>query len=68
MRLSIRGISGRGARAGICFILPSVLGVFVFVLVPFLDVVRRSFFGAMNGMFVGLQNYEIGRASCRERV
>ena len=54
MRMNIGGMRG---RAGACFILPSVLGVFVFVIVPFLDVVRRSFFGAMNGTFVGLQNY-----------
>ncbi|MEG1277879.1 MAG: sugar ABC transporter permease [Cellulosilyticaceae bacterium] len=41
----------------LCFILPSLLGVAIFVLVPFMDVVRRSFFGAMNGKFIGLKNY-----------
>nr|WP_308753847.1 sugar ABC transporter permease [uncultured Anaerotruncus sp.] len=42
---------------GPLFILPSFLGVGVFVLAPFLEVVRRSFTGAMNGAFVGLKNY-----------
>lgn len=42
---------------GLWFLLPSLIGVTVFVLVPFADVVRRSFFTAMNGRFVGLANY-----------
>lgn len=39
------------------FLLPSLIGVGVFVLLPFLDVVRRSFTGAIGGGFVGLSNY-----------
>lgn len=39
------------------FLLPSFLAVSALVLVPFLDVVRRSFFSAMSGQFVGLKNY-----------
>jgi multiple sugar transport system permease protein len=39
------------------FLLPSFLGVCVFVLLPFADVVRRSFTGAVGGGFQGLQNY-----------
>ena len=39
------------------FLLPSLLAVSVLVLVPFGDVVRRSFFSAMSGQFVGLKNY-----------
>ncbi|MGF7141795.1 multiple sugar transport system permease protein [Anaerotaenia torta] len=39
------------------FLLPSLLGIAVFVLLPFLDAVRRSFFEAMGGRFVGLKNY-----------
>ena len=46
-----------GRMRGLLFILPSLLGVGVFVLAPFLEVVRRSFTGAMNGAFVGLKNY-----------
>lgn len=42
---------------GFLFILPSLAGVAVFVLIPFADVLRRSFSGAMNGSFTGVQNY-----------
>ncbi len=38
-------------------LLPSLLGTAVFVLIPFLDVFRRSFFQAVGGSFVGLSNY-----------
>ena len=37
---------------------PSLLGVAAFVLIPFLDVIRRSFYEAMGGRFVGLKNYQ----------
>lgn len=39
------------------FLLPSLIAVCVFVVIPFADVVRRSFFSAMGGQFVGLKNY-----------
>ena len=39
------------------FLLPSLLMVSVLVLVPFCDVLRRSFFSAMGGQFVGFRNY-----------
>ena len=42
---------------GLLFIAPSLLGVACFVLVPFGDVVRRSFYSAMSGQFMGLSNY-----------
>lgn len=38
--------------------LPSLLGVSIFVLIPFLDAVRRSFYEAMGGKFAGLSNYD----------
>ncbi|MBQ8597117.1 MAG: sugar ABC transporter permease [Lachnospiraceae bacterium] len=41
------------------FLLPSLLGVSVFVLLPFLDVIRRSFTTAVTGQFNGLNNYKI---------
>ena len=41
------------------FILPSFLLVSILVLIPFADVVRRSFFSALGGQFTGLQNYRI---------
>lgn len=37
---------------------PSVIGVVIFVLIPFLDVFRRSFNTAVTGQFVGMQNYK----------
>lgn len=43
--------------AGILFILPSFAGVLVFVLVPFVDVICRSFQGAVMRDWVGLKNY-----------
>lgn len=44
-------------RAGWLFILPSFIGVLIFYLVPFLDVVRRSFVQVMGNGFAGLENY-----------
>ena len=43
---------------GIFFLLPSLLGVAIFYVIPYLDVVRRSFLGAVDGTFVGLKNYQ----------
>lgn len=40
------------------FLTPSLAAVSVLVLLPFLDVVRRSFFSAMSGQFMGLANYK----------
>lgn len=37
--------------------LPSLIGVMVFIFIPFIDVIRRSFFSAMSGKFVGAKNY-----------
>lgn len=41
----------------ISFLFPSLCGVFVFYVLPFTDVVRRSFLTAVSGSFVGLANY-----------
>ena len=38
------------------FLLPEFLGVSVFGLIPFADVVRRSFFQTVDGSFVGISN------------
>ena len=35
---------------GIFFLLPSFFGVCLFWLVPYIDVIRRSFFGAVSGI------------------
>lgn len=37
--------------------MPSLAGMFLFVLLPFGDVVRRSFFNAVGQTFTGLSNY-----------
>ncbi|MCM1325406.1 MAG: sugar ABC transporter permease [Bacteroidales bacterium] len=44
-------------KAFACFLGFSFLGVLIFVLLPFLDVVRRSFFTVMSGDFAGIENY-----------
>lgn len=40
------------------FLFPSLLGILVFFLLPFVDTMRRSFFDTMGRQFVGLQNYQ----------
>lgn len=42
---------------GFCFLAPSFLGVSVFILMPFLDVIRRSFYTAVGDRFTGISNY-----------
>lgn len=37
---------------------PSVIGVVIFVLIPFLDVFRRSFNTAVTNQYIGMQNYK----------
>lgn len=40
------------------FVLPGFTGIMIFVLLPFGDVVRRSFTTAVTGQFNGLKNYQ----------
>lgn len=47
----------KGSWKGLLFVLPSLTGVSLFWLIPCMDVVRRSFFGAVSGEFTGLKNY-----------
>lgn len=49
----------RSRHAWIGFLLPSLAGVLIFVLLPFLDVVRRSFLTAVTEEWAGLHNYEV---------
>lgn len=54
----ISALRNKRSRWGeILFLLPSLLGVTIFVLAPFADVVRRSFITALGGRFTGLGNY-----------
>lgn len=48
----------RNNKAKYLFLAPSLLGVAYFVLIPFADVVRRSFYTALSGEFTGLRNYQ----------
>ena len=43
---------------GYLFILPSFVGVLLFVLIPYIDVVRRAFMQTASGQFVGLLNFK----------
>lgn len=49
----------REERLAYLFLLPSLIGVFIFVLLPFLDAVSRSFTEVMSRKFVGFKNYEM---------
>lgn len=44
-------------RSRILFLLPGLVGVSLFVLLPFLDVVKRSFQVTVTKEFCGIQNY-----------
>lgn len=44
-------------RNFLCFLAPSIIGVSIFVLQPFTDVVSRSFMTVMSGKYTGLDNY-----------
>jgi len=45
------------AWAAVWFLAPSLLGIGVLVLIPFLETVRRSFFNDPGTRFLGLGNY-----------
>lgn len=47
----------REARAAWAFIIPSLLGIAILVLVPFGEAIRRSLFNNPGTRFLGLQNY-----------
>ena len=53
-----RGRFMKKGREGFLFLLPSLLGVSIFVFLPFADVVRRSFTNLTGDTFTGLQNYK----------
>lgn len=41
------------------FLLPSLVGTGIFTVIPYMDVVRRSFSEAFSGKFVGALNYRL---------
>ena len=48
-----------GAWKGLFFILPSLCGLVLFYLLPYLDVIKRSFSSPVTGAFTGLENYRL---------
>lgn len=44
-------------RVFFIFMAPSLIGVVIFVLLPFLDVFKRSFTTAVTNQYIGIQNY-----------
>ncbi len=44
-------------RYALLFLAPSLIGVSIFVFIPFLDVIRRSFFDTLCNQFKGFGNY-----------
>lgn len=46
------------SKAGWLFLLPGLTGLMLFYLIPFIDVVRRSFINAASGQFAGFDNYK----------
>lgn len=48
----------KSKRCGYLFLLPSLLGVIIFVFLPFIDSIKRAFFEAMSSKFVGIKNFE----------
>lgn len=57
MRMSAAKKSMKKNLAGYLFVLPGLSGVLLFYLIPFGDMVRRSFCQAMGG-FCGFENYK----------
>ncbi len=57
-RAGIRGYgSMRQAFTGYMFILPSLLGCMLFIVIPFFDAIRRSFVNGMRNTFAGFAYY-----------
>lgn len=62
LRFLSKGARAAGKPSGswvyLLFLGPSLLGVSVFTLIPFLDVIRRSFVDVSKERFCGLKNYQ----------
>ena len=67
-------VQSRENRNGYLFVMPWILGFFLFTLLPmvFSAILSLCEWDIVTGLstieFVGLENFKIGRASCRERV
>jgi len=54
--MKITNRTGEGAAA-LAFLAPSLIGLLVFFLIPFIDTVRRSFYDARGSNFIGMSGY-----------
>lgn len=43
----------------ILLLVPSLVGVCIFFIIPFADIVKRAFISASSGLFVGLDNFKL---------
>lgn len=65
MRKQCRKSSGkrrstwRSSLTPIAFMAPGLLGTVIFVLLPFADVIRRSFYASVVGTWRGFENYRV---------
>ena len=56
--LGIKPIFRKGeGLAALAFLAPSIIGISVFFLIPFIDTVRRSFYDARGRNFIGFSGY-----------
>lgn len=51
-------IKRKNALKNFMFLVPSLIGVSIFVFLPFSDVIRRSFTDVSGSAYIGLENYE----------
>lgn len=51
-------LSERNNRKGYLYILPSLIGVVIFILIPFIDVIIRSFQNEVTRELVGIEQYK----------
>lgn len=54
-----RHTSLNSKRGALLFLFPSLVGTGIFTVIPYIDVVRRSFSEAFSGEFVGISNYQL---------
>lgn len=55
--IQVSKVQRSSEKTGWLFVLPELAGVMIFYLIPFIDVVRRSFTQAAGNGFAGLANY-----------
>ena len=53
-----RNVRKNGSMHAYLFLLPSLTGVLVLFVIPYLDVLRRSFLDGTGQRFVGMDNYK----------